>query len=195
MKAEEADTNMKAEEESEKLLKEWEKEIDKPWIDWNKWKFFRYGFQGDFGKIRELINFKKRKPNEDRIEAFIGICDNRIDRIKSHSRDLITFISVSAASFAIALSILIKSNIIEPAETKGYCCYGLPNPLCSIAQKFPVVQWIVSEQELNWVAMKIMMIALFALVILLTLAVWRYRAQINAWYAVKEGVLLMKKNK
>jgi hypothetical protein len=90
---------------AKKLLEKWEEEIDKRWIK-HKVKFLWHGFWGDFKELREIVGFEE--PRRNKIEAFIGICDNRIDRLKSFSRDLITVISVSAASLAIALSILFE---------------------------------------------------------------------------------------
>lgn len=167
---------MKAEEE---LLEKWEKEIDKRWIK-NKLKFLWYGFWGNFKEIRDIINCcEKRKPRRNKIEAFIGICDSRIDRLKSFSRDLMTFISVSADSFAITVSIIFGSDVIK-IETEG--------------KSFPLIQWFFNP-EVDWLAFKILIAVLLIVIVLLTLLVWRYRAQANAWYAIKEGVLLMKKNK
>ena len=156
---------------AEKLLEKWEKEIDKRWIE-HKLKFLRHGFWGDFEKIRKIVEFEE--PRRNKIEAFLGICDNRIDRLKSFSRDLVTFISVSAASFAITVSIIFGSGVIEN-ETEG--------------KSFPLIRWFFTP-EVDWLAFKILMAVLLIVTVLFTLLVWRYRAQANAWYAVKEGLLL-----
>ena len=145
---------------AEKLLEKWEKEIDKPWINKNKLKFFWYGFRGEFGKIRGIIGFEK--PKEDEIEAFIGICDNRIDRLKTFSSDIIAVLIALVVAVA---SILAVSSITT-------------HPL-----------WDLLCQNVVFFGM------IFLIFILFLLALIRYRAQIYAWYAVKEGVLLMKKNK
>lgn len=179
---------------AEKLLEKWEKEIDKRWIK-HKLEFLWYGFWGDFKEIREIVGFEE--PRWNKIAAFIGICDSRIDRLKSFSRDLMMFISVSAASLAIALSIFFEKI---KTEDRGFFYWWFPDQLLGsiVPQSFPIVHWFVSEPkslEPDWIGMKIIMIALFILILLFALLVWRYRAQANAWYAVKEGVLLMKKNK
>ena len=175
---------------AEKLLEKWENEIDKRLIK-HKLKFLWYGFWGDFKGLREVVEFEE--PRRNKIEAFIGICDNRIDRLKSFSRDLITFISVSAASLAIALSILFEGI---KTEGRGGFYRWFPEQLDSIVQKrFNIVHWFVSEPEPDLIGMKIIMIVLFILILLFALLVWRYRAQVNVWYAIKEGLLLMKKNK
>lgn len=147
---------MKVEEE---LLEKWEEEIDKWWIK-NKLKFFWYGFRGDFKTIRDTLNFEKRKPNEDEVEAFIGICDNRIDRLKSFSSDIIAVLIVLVAAVA---SILV------------------------VGEEYPLMSLL---HQPGWIFKIIFLIFLLCL-----LALIRYRAQIYAWYAIKEGVLLMKKNK
>lgn len=69
------DVNMGAEE----LLETWVEEIDNQlWINKKMIEYFWYGSTGHFLKIRNLdtIDFKNKKPEEDRIDAFIKICDS-----------------------------------------------------------------------------------------------------------------------
>lgn len=147
--------------EVEKLLEKLEKEIDKRWIK-NKLNFYWSGFRGDFLEIREILGFEK--PKEDEIEAFIGICDNRIDRLKLFSSNIIAVL----IAFTIAIaSILVALKITTHAH-----------PFLYLLRQPGVVFEI-----------------LFLIFILFLSALICYRAQIYAWYAVKEGVLLMKKNK
>ena len=171
----------------EKPLEKWEKEIDKRWIK-HKLKFLWYGFWGDFKGLREVVEFEE--PRRNKIEAFIGICDNRIDRLKSFSRDLITFISVSAASLGIILVFASEKHV----EANRKFHEWLPGQLDSfIQEKFPILLWILLGD--THFGIRLVLIVLFILILLFALLVWRYRAQVNAWYAIKEGLLLMKKNK
>ena len=83
------------------------------------------------------------------------IFDNRLDRIKTSTRDVITVIAAGVALFALFLMGYYKEISIQ-----------------------------------NWGIL--LFIVLF---VVLVFSVIHYRAQSNAWYAVKEGVLLEKKNK
>jgi len=149
--------------EAEKLLKKWEAEIDKRWIT-NIVNFYRYGTTGDFEIIRNLdtINFNNEKTEGDKIEAFIKICDNRIDRLKHSSKDLI--------SILIALVVAVASILVGSSGTTAK--HPLWDLLCQPGAFFKII---------------------FLIVFLGLLALLRFRAQMYAWYAIKEGVLLMKK--
>ena len=144
--------------EAEKLLKKLEKEIDKRWLK-NKLNFYWFGFRGDFSEIRKILRVEKLK--EDEIGAFIGICDNRIDRLKLFSSNIIAVL----IAFLIAIASVLVA--LEIATLKHPFLYLLCKP------------GVVFE-------------ILFLIFILFLSALIRYRAQIYAWYAVKEGVLLVK---
>ena len=147
--------------EAEKLLEKLEKEIDKRWIK-NKLNFYWSGFRGDFSEIREILGVEK--PKEDEIEAFIGICDNRIDRLKLFSSNIIAVL----IAFIIAIASILAASIELITYEK--------HPFWHLLQTPGVVFEI-----------------LFLIFILFLSALIRYRAQIYAWYAIKEGVLLVKK--
>ena len=142
--------------EAEKLLEECEDKIHKPLLK-NKGKFLRRGVKGEFKAIRGIIfgENKELKLKEGEVEAFIGICNNRIDRLKSSTTEIVTSLGAIIAVLAVFL-------IAEP-ENK-------------------IILWILS-------------IILILVVAILALATFYYRAQSYAWYAVKEGVLLVKKEK
>ena len=162
---------MKAEEEAEELLKEWVKKIDSPKIE-NKAKFLRYGVEGDFERIRKtIIEFKN--PPEDKIEAFLGICDNKIDRLKSFSGDIITVVGFLIGFSAGIASTLVMSDVV--------------------GESFPLLEKL--SGFIGRTPLTVLAIIFLIFILSLSLLLLRYRAQIYAWYAVKEGVLLMKKNK
>ena len=155
------DINRKKEDinmEAEKLLKKLEKEIDIRWVK-NKLNFYWFGFRGDFSKIRKILGVEKLK--EDEIGAFIGICDNRIDRLKLFSSNIIAVL----IAFIIAIASILVA--LEIATLK----HPFLNLLCKPGVVFEI---------------------LFLIFILFLSPLIRYRAQIYAWYAVKEGVLLVK---
>ena len=100
--------------EAEKLLKKLEKEIDIRWVK-NKLNFYWFGFRGDFSKIRKILGVENLK--EDEIGAFIGICDNRIDRLKVFSSNIIAVL----IAFIIAItSILVALSITTYAHPFWY---------------------------------------------------------------------------
>ena len=139
---------------AEELLEGWVKKIHKMRPFEDKWEFFKYGVKGDFKKIRDTINPNNEKPKKNEIEAFIGICDNRINRLKNSTTELVTSIGAIIAVIAVFL--------IRYSE-KSYFL--------------------------------ILSIFLIISVTVLIVALAYYRAQMYAWYAVKEGVLLEKKEK
>ena len=145
--------------EAEKLLEKLEKGIDKRWIK-NKLNFYWSGFRGDFSEIREIIGVEK--PKGDEIEAFIGICDNRIDRLKLFSSD----ISAVLIALIVAVATILVATDVITSKHPFLALLDLPGVLFEI---------------------------LFLFLLLFLIALIRYRAQMYAWYAVKEGVLLMKK--
>ena len=155
---------------AEELLGRCEKEIDNPWFNW---KFFWYSFKGEFKEFRNIVTSENIK-DKDEVETFIGICDNRIDRAKAFLSDIVTVLSLLIALLAVIASILVGSGIIKKAEKQ--------NPLISI--------WL----DTGW-TFQILTILLILIALLLFLLLCHYRAQIHAWYAVKEGILLMKKKK
>ena len=90
-----------------------------------------------------------KPPKWDEKKAFIGICDNRIERLKTSATELVTIIGAVIAGLAL---FLIKYSEI---------------PLFLI-------------------------LSILLLISALIFAFYYYRAQMYAWYAVKEGVLLVK---
>jgi multisubunit Na+/H+ antiporter MnhG subunit len=139
---------------AEELLESWVEKIHKMRPFEDKWKFFKYGVKGDFLKIRATINPNNEKPKKNEIEAFIGICDNRINRLKNSTTELVTSIGAIIAVLAVFL--------IRYSEKSHFL---------------------------------ILSIFLLISVTVLIVALAYYRAQMYAWYAVKEGVLLEKKEK
>lgn len=135
--------------EAKKLLKEYVEKIHtlRPLKD--KLAFLRYGFTGKLDIIRvDIIKFNP--PKWDDRDAFIKICDNRIDRLKTSTTEIVTSIGALIAVVAVFL----------------------------IKQLFPILS-----------------IFLLIFVMVLLVAIFYYRAQSYAWYAVKEGVLLVKEKK
>jgi len=152
----------------DKLIKRYEEKIERPLVK-NKITFLKYGIYGDFEKIRGIIGFEN--PERDEVNALISICDNRIDRLKSFAQDLVTFISFTLATFT--LSITIFSDKITEGDST-----------------FPGLLWFFgSSHYLLW---KILMGFLLILAILFLSLLFRYKAQANAWYAIKEGFLPFK---
>lgn len=151
--------------EAKELLNNIEKEISE---SGNKLMFLIYGVIGKYGKIRDIVNFKE--PKEDEIEKFIEICDNRIEGLKSFSQDLITSLSILIAFFGGILAgvfLLLRTN-----ET-----------------------FHISFNLIFTFIIILILFAIFLFAMLLFIVLGNYKAQIHPWYAVKEGVLLMKKNK
>jgi len=148
------DVNMEAEE----LLEKWVREIDNLWIK-NMLKFLWYGSLGYFKTIRNLdtIDFKNKNPEEDRIDAFIKICDGRIDRLKS---DRLKSTSKDLVAVLIALGIILASILVGVTDNKhrvlGLLCEG-----------------------------DTLFLTTFLILFLVILAILRFRAQTYAWYAIK----------
>ena len=159
---------------AEELLEKCEEKINGRWCNWINWRFFRYSFSGEFKKIQEAVKIKNIKDNDldkNEVETFIGICNNRIDRAKTFLRDVVTVLSVLIALLAVIASILVGCSI--KAEEQIH-----------LIRIWPETGWTF-----------LILIILLLLATLLFLLLCHYRAQTHAWYAVKEGVLLMKKNK
>ena len=136
---------------AKRLLERCEKEIHKPWIK-NKGKFLKRGIKGEFDEIRDIIKFKPPKWGDK--EAFIKICDNRIDKLKTSSTEIVTILGAIMAVVAIFLIADIRNNF------------------STILSEFLLISLMV-----------------------LILDFFYYRAQMYAWYAIKEGALLVKKEK
>jgi hypothetical protein len=154
------------------LIKRYEDKIERPLIE-NKIAFLKYGINGDFEKIRGIIGFEKpEKAEKEKINALISICDNRIDRLKSFSRDLVTFVGWTLATFTLSMT-LLSAKIIPDGDSI-----------------LPGIAWFFGS--LNYLLWKILMVILLILGILFFLSLFRYKAQANAWYAIKEGLLPFK---
>ncbi|MCK4734586.1 MAG: hypothetical protein KAT65_19175 [Methanophagales archaeon] len=175
----------------ENLLKTCEEKINKPWYNWINWEFLWYGFWDELEKIREKVfegvEDLAKGLDEDEVKAFIDICNSRIDRIKTLSRDLVTVISASAASLGVLL-VLIERRIIK-ANGDFPIPKSFPVQLGSINQSFPTLQWVLFGDG-DW-GFRIILSVLFIVIVLLAPLIGRYRAQTHAWYAIKEGTLLM----
>ena len=135
--------------EAEKLLEGYVEKIHnlRPLKD--KLNFFKYGVKGKFKEIRDIINFGSPEWGDKKV--FIKICDNRIDRLKSSTTEIVTSIGALIAVLAVFL--------IKYSGTGYY-----------------------------------LILSIFILISLAVLifAIFYYRTQLYAWYAVKEGVLLVK---
>lgn len=136
---------------AEKLLERYVKEIHKMPFK-NKLKVYVWGVKGKFSEIKGIINFKP--PKWDEKEAFIKICDNRIDRLKGSTTEIVTSIGAVIAVLAVFL--------IRYSE-KSYFL---------ILSAFLLIS-----------------------VIVLIFAVLYYKVRMYVWYAIKEGILLVKKEK
>lgn len=91
--------------ELEELLERYEEEISNLW-SWNKLKFIRYGCGSvDYKAIRDILNFKPPKRGEK--EAFIRICDIRIDGLKTFSRNNLAKTGTLIALFATAIAAVL----------------------------------------------------------------------------------------
>ena len=139
--------------EAEKLLEGYVEKIHnlRPLKD--KLNFFKYGFTGKFKTIRDDIIKLDPHKWDDR-DAFIKICDNRIDRLKTFTTEIVT--SVCALIAVVAVFLIAYP---EKSPFQNRCIFLL----------------------------------IFVMSFLLV-AMFYYRAQTYAWYAVKEGVLLVKDN-
>jgi hypothetical protein len=91
--------------EAEELLERYEKEIFEWWSK-NKLKFCRYGCDYEnYKTIRDKFNFKP--PKRDEKEAFVGICDNRIDNLKTTLRDDLAKSGALITLFTVAIALAI----------------------------------------------------------------------------------------
>ena len=88
----------------EELLERYEEEIVK-----NKLKFSGYG--PHYERIRDIFNFKPLKKDEKK--AFIGICDIRIDRLKTLSKNVITNMGI----LVVLIAMIINFCIITLVDT------------------------------------------------------------------------------
>ncbi|MBN1763282.1 MAG: hypothetical protein JW878_09465 [Methanomicrobia archaeon] len=161
--------------EADELMREYEVEIERPWIK-NKMAFLKHGSRGELEAIREIVRFKTPEPNK--IDAFIRICESRVDRLNSFSSGLMTFVSVALATFTFSITFL----------------FGTMKEIKTIPKNslIPVITWYFDSPEyLIW---KFIMTILLFLIITCAFQFLRYRAQVNAWYAIKEGLLLEKKD-
>ena len=142
----------------EKLLERYEEEISNLW-PWNKLKFLRYGYGSvDYKTIRDFLNFKPPKRGEK--EAFIGICDIRIDGLKTSLRNSLAQEGALIALFAV-LSLLLINYITS---------FGSD------------LQFLV--------IFCLLILLFFIVFIYVALEFFRVSVQIRAWYAIKEGALL-----
>ena len=151
------------------LIAQYEEKIERPVIR-NKIAFLKCGINGDFGKIRKIIDFKN--PEGDKVNALISICDNRLDRLNSFAGNITTFVSFVLATFTLSIT-LVFDKIIDDKNVM-----------------FPRLEWFFGQQVyLLW---KILMVFLLILGILFLLLLFRNKAHANAWYAIKEDLLLYK---
>ena len=156
--------------EVNELMREYEAEIERPWLK-NKMAFLKMGFTGEFEAIREVVRFKKPEPDD--VDAVISLCDSRLDRLKSFSSDLMTFLSIALATFTFGLYLSFDK-------------YGI-----YADSIMPFFTWYFKWE---YIPLKIAIAILWFLTITCAFQFLRYRAQTNAWYAIKEGLLLERKN-
>ena len=88
----------------------------------DKLNFFKYGFTGKFKTIRDDIIKLDPHKWDDR-DAFIKICDNRIDRLKTFTTEIVTSVCALIAkllprtiSQAIALEPILFLSILSEEE-------------------------------------------------------------------------------
>ena len=145
--------------ELEELLERYEEEIYELWFK-NKLKFLRYGCGPvDYKTIRDFLNFKPPKRGEK--EAFIRICDIRIDRLKTFLRKNLAKEGGLIALFATATAV----------AAYGITSFGSDLQFLVIFYFLFILVFFIA----------------FISVLLKSLSV---NVQIHAWYAIKEGALL-----
>ena len=159
--------------ELEELLERYEKEICSRGFKnklykkgfKNKLKFLRYGngcgFVDYHKKIRDVLNFEL--PKRDEKEAFVGICDIRIDSLKALPIYNLAMIGALITLFATAIVAVIHS-------------------MTSPDMNLQIVVFFYSF---------FVTVFLFSLIYAVS-EIYRFNVQIHAWYALKEGVLLVK---
>lgn len=154
--------------DAEELLENCEK-----MIKWFNVMFIWYSFIGKF-RPKEITKIcsEAMSLNESEIETFIKICDGRIGRLKSFSRDIMALLGLSISSIAIVASILAGSSILAGTEEQFSLC-DVWSKTGLVFQTFTVIIIIIA-------------VGLFFLIL-------QCRAKSHAWYAIKEKILLTKK--
>ena len=149
---------------AEELLEKCEGEIKRI-----KRKFWCSSYSSEFKDIRKTFF---ENIDEDEVDLFIDICNNRLDRAKTFLGHTATSLSIFIASLIILASILMAAGIKE----------GFKYILLDVLK------------SLGWHS-QILAVLLLILAAFLVLLVGHYRTETHAWYVFKEGVLLMKKKK
>lgn len=143
-------------------------------IKWYDWKFISYSYRSAFKEIRKtffkIIKDEDIELDKEELKVFIEICDNRLDRAKSFLGHTTTSLSILIGSMVVLAAILISTGI-----SAGF----LEHPLLDTLEQFGFTSWIFAALVLG-------------ITVFIVLLVGHYRAEVHAWYVIKEGVLLRK---
>jgi hypothetical protein len=150
--------------DAQELLKTCEEKIR--WMDW---KILLDSYRSEFAEIRCKV-FADISIEDDEIECFIEICDNRIEHAKTYLGQVTTILSILIGSFLIFVSILMR-DLIEAG---------------SLDQPFREAFYSVSG------LIQIFVVFVLLIVVVFILLLGHYRTEAHAWYAFKEGALLVK---
>ncbi len=153
------------------LLEKCEEKIDKPLFNIDKLVFLWFGVNGDFQYIRNRIlgGNNKLTLEDDEIKAFVRICDNRIERLRSFLSEVMGITGFLIVLFVGIATILATANKDFESLFRGWA------ELCNV---------------LNLESLRLLAIIFFITLLTLSYFLVRYRAQLYAWYAIKEGTLL-----
>lgn len=128
-------------------------------------------FTDDFETIRNDVLFGELKnENENEINKFIEICNNRIEHAKTFLNDIATVLGffITSLAFIVALS----SIKIKEGDTLAD----------------PVLNVVIS----HGIIFTIFVALLLSGIIILSILLFRYRTRVHAWAAFKEAAILNK---
>ena len=157
---------------ADELVKKCEEELK---VGWNLWKFIKlawYSFRGDFEKIKGNIQFKLE---EEELDRFIEVCDNRIERAKTMLNETAVMLGFVITGIAIILS--FSSEVLK-----------------QVPEQDRAVGPIRALLFAGDVFFQIFVVFLIVCLILLLILLGHYRIHIHAWTAFKEGAVLNKKH-
>ncbi len=148
---------------AKELLEKCEQELKR-----SRWGLLWKSVRSEFGGFRRDF-FENTIMNEKETERFFKVCDNRIDYAQKLLGQLTTSVSILISAILIFFSLLIDNFTFNPE------------------QSYPFIHFF---EKLSPVLLIFLMLVALLLVIML-ISLLFYRIEYHAWYAFKEGALLL----
>ncbi len=91
----------------------------------NYWNLFKWNFTNNFKELQN-ISLSDEQFDENELERFIKICDNRLDRSKTNLNHMARLLGFDLIALSILAAMATKENVLYPNMLfRGYVTFAI----------------------------------------------------------------------